>query len=264
MAASPFEPSPPDIAAALVRPDETLEPFGQGRLWVLQKQRGYRFSIDAVILAGLTTLRPGERVIDLGTGCGIIPLILACRYPEAVLVGVESQPALADLAARNVRLNGFSPRITIEARPMQEVQRCLPPASCQVVVSNPPYRPLGAGRLNPQDEKACARHELQGSLATVAAAARYLLPEKGRLSVIYPAWRTVHLLTLLRSHDLEPKILRFIHSRSHTPARLVWVEARRAGGEELLIPPPLVVYQDQRQYTAEMAELLNLAPVKPS
>jgi len=255
--------TPPDISSAVVRPDETLEPFGQGRLWVLQKKRGYRFSVDAVILAGLTILRPGERVIDLGTGCGIIPLIMACRYPEAVLVGVESQASLADLAVRNVRLNGFVPRITIQIGPMQEVRRYLPPASFQVVMSNPPYRPLGAGRLNPQDEKAHARHELQGSLEAVAMAARYLLPEKGRLSVIYPAWRTVHLLTVLRSQGLEPKIMRFIHSRAHTPARLVWVEARRAAGEEIEVPAPLIVYQDHRQYTAEMAALFEL-PCHPS
>lgn len=249
-----------DIPQARPGPDETLEPFGHGRLWVLQKQRGYRFSIDAVLLAGLTELRPGDRVVDLGTGCGIIPLILACRFPQASFVGVESQPTLADLARRNVRLNGLDDRVAILPIAMQEVAQHLPPASCQVVVSNPPYRPLGAGRLNPQDEKALARHEVQGSLAAVAQAARYLLPDKGRLAVIYPAWRTVHLLSLLRAHRLEPKTLRFIQARAHSPASLVWVEARHRGREEVQIPPPLIIYEEKGRYTAQMAALFDLHP----
>ncbi len=243
-----------------VHPDETLEPFGQGRLWVLQKKTGYRFSLDAVLLAGLTELRSAARVMDLGTGCGIIPLILACRFPSLSLVGVESQASLADLAARNVRLNGLTAQIAILATAMQDLPGQVPPASFDVVVSNPPYRPLGAGRLNPQTEKAIARHELQGSLAAVAQAARYLLPEKGRLVLIYPAWRTVHLLSLLRSQRLEPKFLRFIHSRPGEPACLVWVEARHGGGEEVQVLPPLIIYEAPQRYSAEMAALLELAP----
>ncbi len=249
--------TPPLVA---VPPDETLEPFGQGRLWMLQKKNGYRFSLDAVLLAGLAELRPGDRVMDLGTGCGIIPLILACRFPQVSLVGVESQTSLADLAVRNVHLNGLAERITILTAAMQDLPGQLPPASFEVVMSNPPYRPLGTGRLNPQTEKALARHELQGSLAAVAQAARYLLPNKGRLLLIYPAWRTVHLISLLRAQRLEPKTLRFIHSRSGEPARLVWVEARHGGREEVHILPPLVIYEAPQQYTAAMAALLDLAP----
>lgn len=240
-----------------VPPDETLEPFGQGRLWVLQKKAGYRFSLDAVLLAGLTELRPGDRVVDLGTGCGIISLILACRFPQVSLVGVEAQPSLADLAERNVQLNGLAERITILTATMQDLPGHLPPAACDVVVSNPPYRPLGAGRLNPRTEKAIARHELQGSLAAVAQAARYLLPDKGRLLLIYPAWRTVHLISLLRAQRLEPKTLRFIHSRVGEPACLVWLEARHGGREEVHILPPMVIYEAPPRYTAEMAALLD-------
>lgn len=243
-----------------VYPDETLDTFGQGRLWVLQKKAGYRFSLDAVLLAGLVELQPGARVMDLGTGCGIIPLILACRFPQVSLVGVESQVALADLANRNVHLNGLAERITILETAMQDLTGHIPPASFDVVVSNPPYRPLGAGRLNPQTEKAIARHELQGSLAAVAQAARYLLADKGRLFLIYPAWRTVHLLSLLRAERLEPKILRFIHSRPGEPACLVWVAARHGGREEVSILPPLVIYEAPPRYTAEMAALLNFGP----
>lgn len=237
--------------------DETLEPFGRGRLWVFQKKQGYRFSLDAVLLAGLTNLRAGERVVDLGAGCGIVSLILANRFPDSSLVGVESQPTLASLAERNVLVNGLAGRVGILAGEMQNLPGHFPPKSFEVAVSNPPYRPLGSGRLNPVAEKAIARHELHGSLEVVVQTANYLLPSGGRLALIYPAWRLVHLCCLLRSHHLEPKILRFIHSRAGEEAKLVWVEARKSGREELKVVPPLLVYQQQGRYTAEMEEIFS-------
>jgi tRNA1Val (adenine37-N6)-methyltransferase len=240
-----------------VPPDETCEPFGQGRLWVFQKKQGYRFSLDAVLLAGLTELRTDDRVADLGAGCGIVSLILACRFPQCLLVGVESQPTLAALAQRNVLENGLAGRIEILAEEMQNLPRHFPRESFAVVVSNPPYRPLGSGRLNPVAERAIARHELQGSLELAAQTADYLLPVGGRLALIYPAWRLVHLCWVLRSHRLEPKSLRLIHSRPGEEARLVWLEARKSGREELKILPPLMVYESQDRYSAEMEELFR-------
>ena len=195
--------------------------------------------------------------MDLGAGCGIVSLILACRFPHCSLVGVESQPALAALAERNALLNGLAGRVAIIADEMQNLPQHFPPGSFEVVVSNPPYRPMGSGRLNPVAERAIARHELHGSLDLVAQTANYLLPARGRLALIYPAWRLVHLCVLLRSHHLEPKTLRLIHSRPGEEARLVWVEARKGGREELKILPPLMVYQSQGGYTAEMEELFS-------
>ncbi len=238
-----------------ISPDETLEPFGQGRLWVFQKKQGYRFSLDAVLLAGLTDLRAGERVMDLGAGCGIVSLLLACRFPNSLLVGVESQPTLASLAERNVRANGLAGRVEIMAGGMQDLPQHFPPESFDMAVSNPPYRPLGSGRLNPLAEKAIARHELHGSLELVAQTANYLLPPGGRLALIYPARRLVHLCCRLRSHRLEPKTLRLIHSRAGEEAKLVWLEARKGGREELKILPPLLVYQSQGRYTAEIEKI---------
>lgn len=238
-------------------PDETLEPFGQGRLWLFQKKQGYRFSLDAVLLAGLTSWRPPEKIMDLGAGCGIVSLILARRFPGASVVGVECQPDLADLARRNVLLNGLSKQVHIRALAMQDLPRHYPPAAFDLLVSNPPYRPVGAGRLNPDSQKAIARHELQGSLEVVAHSAAYLLPPRGRLAVLYPAWRLVHLCTVLRSHRLEPKTLRLIHSRPGEEACLVWLEARRNGREELKVLPPLVIYQTPGEYTGEMHRIFN-------
>jgi tRNA1(Val) A37 N6-methylase TrmN6 len=238
--------------------DETLEPFGRGRrLWVLQKKCGYRFSLDAVLLAGLTYLRPGDRVADLGAGCGIVSLILACRFSHCSFVGIERQPSLASLAERNILLNNLTGQIHIKAKEMQNLRGHFPPQSFSAVVSNPPYRPLGSGRLNPIAEKASARHELHGSLESVAATADYLLPPGGRLAIIYPAWRLTHLCWVLRSYRLEPKAMCLIHSRPGEEAKLVWVEARKDGGEELKILPPLMVYASEGGYSTEMEEFFS-------
>jgi tRNA1Val (adenine37-N6)-methyltransferase len=227
-------------------------------LWLLQEKHGYRFSLDAVLLAGLTTIRPGERVIDLGTGCGIILLLLACRFSDCTLTGVEFQSTLARLAEKNVRLNELTERVRIIQADVRTLPPHFPPGSFEVVLSNPPYRPLASGRLNPITEKAIARHELSGSLKTVAEAAHYLLAHGGRFYLIYPAWRLVTLCWTLRNHGLEPKTLRLVHSWDGEPASLVWAEARKGGGEELQILPPLIIYHPNGQYTPELEALFQL------
>ena len=246
------------MATALTLPDETCEPFAQGRLRLLQKRRGYRFSLDAVLLAGLVNLSGRESVIELGTGCGIISLLLARRYPDLKLTAVELQPRLADLARRNVILNDLSDQITILEADMAALSRIFPAGAFAVCISNPPYRPLTSGRLNPDPEKAVARHEVKGSLATVVQAAAHLLPTGGRLALIYPAWRLAHLLITLRTRHLEPKKLLCVHSRPGEAAKLVYVEARHGGREELKILPPLVIYREDGRYTPELEQLLTL------
>lgn len=241
-------------------PDETCEPFAQGQLQLLQKKRGYRFSLDAVLLAGLVELNGQETVLELGAGCGIVSLLLARRYPGVHLTAVELQPQLADLARRNVLLNDLASQITILEADMTALPRQFPAGAFSVCISNPPYRPVASGRLNPNPEKAVARHELKGSLATVVQVAAQLLPAGGRLALIYPAWRLVHLLTTLKTGHLEPKKLVFIHSRQGEEAKLVFVEARQGGREALNILSPLVIYQEDGRYTPEVDRLLTLPP----
>jgi tRNA1Val (adenine37-N6)-methyltransferase len=213
-----------------------------------------------VLLAGLTDLRPGDRVIDLGTGCGIILLLLACRHPQSTFVGLECQDSLVELARKNVAINSLAPQVDILPGDMRSLPPELPPGAFDVVLSNPPYRPLGAGRLNPNSEKAIARHELRGSLETVAQAAASLLRVGGRLSVIYPVWRLATLFMVLRQHKLEPKAFRMIHSRAGEDAVLAWIEARKEGGEELRGLPPLFIYAADGGYTPEVQVFLEAAP----
>ena len=136
-----------------VLPDETIDTMFQGKLKVIQKRKGYRFSLDAIILARMAPVSPGDRVIDLGTGCGIIPLILAKSTEVKKIIGVEIQEELADIALRNVRLNGLSDIITIQKEDLKNISSFYPPGSFDCVLTNPPFRELDTGRLNPQKQK---------------------------------------------------------------------------------------------------------------
>ena len=194
-----------------------------GRLRVIQSGRGYRFSSDAVLLAEFVSTRAGDLVVDLGTGCGIIPLVLLLTRPLRHAVGLEIQPDLAGQAFRNARLNGLAHRMSVIQGDLRHPP--IAPFSADVVICNPPYRQTATGRINPNLQRAIARHELLASLDDILGASRRLLREGGRLAVIYAAVRLVDLLIRMRGFGLEPKRIRLIH-----PAPESGCETRSGGG----------------------------------
>jgi tRNA1Val (adenine37-N6)-methyltransferase len=234
-------------------PEETFDTLFDGRLKIRQKKEGYRFSIDALLLSHFAELRPKDRVIDLGTGCGVIPLILIFRRKAEAVIGVEVQPSLAELARQNVSLNRFSSKIEIWERDFKDLAGERGIFDC--VLCNPPYRRRGSGRVNPQEEKALARHEINATLEDVLQAAHHLLKNKGRFCSIYPASRTADLFQGLRRFHLEPKRVQFVHSRSQEDARLVLVEALKEGKTQIKVLSPFILYDSQNQYTVQGREL---------
>ena len=221
--------------------DQTLDTFFGGSLRVLQKKGGYRFSVDAVLLSQFSKIRKNEKVMDLGTGCGILPLLLSQTTKAHSFVGVEIQKELADLAKKNVRLNHLQDRVSILQKDFRDLKDTYPPGSFDVVLSNPPYRKYRTGRVNPAMEKAIARHEIKGTLEDLISIASYLLPPKGRCYVIFPALRTVDLLVVLRSQRLEPKRLQFVHPRSEENAKFILSESIKESGVELKVMDPLIL-----------------------
>jgi tRNA1Val (adenine37-N6)-methyltransferase len=236
-------------------PDESLDPLFHGKLLFIQKQNGYRFSMDAVILAKLTIAGKGDRVLDLGAGCGVIPLILSLDSRCGPLVGVEVQPDLVELARRNVLLNDRQESISILHMNLKDIKEHLEAGSFDVVVSNPPFGTPGTGRISPRPQRAVARHEIEASLEDVLEAAFYALKTGGRLFVIYPASRLVRLICGLKKRSLEPKTLRMVHAREGSEAQLAVIHAAKGGGEELTVLKPLYVYNVSGEYTAEMEDI---------
>ncbi len=237
-----------------IREGEVLDGLLDGRLQVLQKKRGYRFSVDALLLAHFVRLRRGDRICDLGTGCGVLPLLLAGRRPGIRAVGIELQAELADLARRNAVLNGLADRIEILPGDIRNIKSLLPRSSFDTVVSNPPYRRARSGRVNPDSEKAAARHEIKGTIEDFIRAARFLLKPDGRAFFIYAAVRSVEILARMRAAGIEPKRLRLVHDDRNAPGAFVLIEGRCGGGEELKVEPPLFL-RDESGSTEEMKRL---------
>jgi len=224
-------------------PDETFDTFFDGKVQVLQKQRGYRFSVDAVLLSRFIRIGKNEKAIDLGTGCGILPLLLSQMTTVDSLVAIEIQKELADLAEKNVILNHLEDRISILHQDFRDLRNTFPAGSFDVAFSNPPYRKRFTGRTNPSIEKAIARHEIKATLDDLISIASYLLTSKGRCYLIYPASRAVDLMVTLRGKRLEPKRMQWVHPSRDEEAKFVLVEALKTTGVELKIMKPLILTQ---------------------
>ena len=235
----------------------TTDTFFNGRIKVKQDRGGYRFSIDAILLAGQAAPRPEDKVVDLGTGCGIISLIMAYRNPGIMVYAVEVQAELARLALTNVRDNRLQDRIIVLDTDMKTIKPDKTAGPVDLVVCNPPYRRTDSGRINPNQQRAIARHELMADLQDVIACSRRILKTTGRLVTIYAAERTADILYQMRAVSLEPKYVRTIHSDARSEAKLVLVEGTKDGNPGLKIAPPLILYQENGDYTDEVQRMFE-------
>ncbi len=229
-----------------------------GKLILYQPQKGYRFSIDSLLLANFVNLRPLEKAVDLGAGCGVISIITAMRYHKAFIIGLEIQPRLLACFSQNILENHISDRIFAVMGDIRYPP--FSPSSFDVVFTNPPFRSPKTGRLSPNEEERLARHEILVTLDDVLIAARTLLKERGRFFIIYPANRLATLLTKARQLSLEPKRLQIVYSYPGDEARLVLMEAVKGAGEELKVLPPFFIYKHPSgSYTSEAEKLFVLS-----
>jgi tRNA1Val (adenine37-N6)-methyltransferase len=226
-----------------------------GQMICRQHRKGYRFSVDAVLLAHFCRPKPRARVLDLGCGCGVIGLILCHRFTEVQVMGLELQPGLAALAHSNVLANALQARFTVQQADLRTIHEAVAPESFDLVLSNPPYYSPQQGRISQGTELALARHELSASLEELLAASAFAVKNRGVFCCIYPAERLDKMLHLLRQQRLSPKRLQPVYSYpGASRARLVLLEAIKNGGEGLHLLPPLYVYQEKNgPYSSELA-----------
>jgi tRNA1Val (adenine37-N6)-methyltransferase len=231
-----------------ISPDETLDVLCSEKLKLIQRKKGYRFSIDSLFLANFIHLRKHERLLDVGTGCGIIPIYLSIMGCPNPLVGIEIQEELFNLAVRNQALNACDNVHFIRG----DVGSFRFPHGFHAVVSNPPYIRENTGRKSPTMERLLARHESLLKMPTLLdIASSSLLGKKGRLYIISPVSRVAEVLAEARVRGLEPRRLRFIHSREGEPARLFLLECMQEGGAEVKVEKPLYVFSENG-YTEEV------------
>jgi tRNA1Val (adenine37-N6)-methyltransferase len=238
------------------REEFTVDTLLRGRVTLLQPVRGFRSSLDPVLLAGFLA-PPFGKFLDIGCGTGALSFLLLAGDPGASGVAVELQPALARLAAEGCERNGFAARLRVITGDVRGVGRQVSAARFDVVATNPPFHPLGTGQVPPDDARALAHHEVSLSLPEwLSVAARAARPG-GRVAVIFPADRLVELLSEMRERDLSPARLRAVHPLADRPASRVLVEAQRAGRRPLVVEPPLIVHADGERYTAEVRRFLG-------
>jgi tRNA1Val (adenine37-N6)-methyltransferase len=235
--------------------DETLDTIKDVK--IIQAKDGYRFSVDAVLLEDFISAKRLERGIELGTGSGIISILLAKRLKSANITAVEIQDSLSERAERNVELNDLKGKISIFSKDMRELKKEFRTNEFDFVFSNPPFRKPKTGRMSTDEERAIARHEIEISLSDLVSTAAYLLKHNGRFYMIYHPFRLAELVSLLRESRLEPKRMRFVHSRPNEEAKMVLIEAVKGGGIWLKIDPPLYLYEKGNDYTREIREILK-------
>ncbi len=236
---------------------ETVDRVFDGRVAVVQRRDGYRFSLDSLLLARFVEVRGSARIVDLGAGNGVVALSLAVLHEGVEVVGVELQEAMVDRARRGVDLNGVGGRVRMVTADVRGLDKESASGSFDVAVCNPPYRPRRSGRVNPDAERLLARHEVEGGLADFLRTGASLLRYRGRMCLVYPAERAVELFSGMRGHGLEPRRVRFVHSFADAPATLVLAEGVKGARTGLTVAPPLVIYRGEDEYTDETAGLLK-------
>jgi tRNA1Val (adenine37-N6)-methyltransferase len=236
---------------------------GAWRLTLCQGTGGYRFSLDAFLLADFVSATAHGPLLDLGTGCGVVALLLARRFPQSYIVGLELQTSLVAVARQNVLGNALEHQVAIVQADARGAHHLFPPGAFGTVVCNPPYRTVSSGRLNPNPEKAMARHELTLTLLQLVQACRHVLAHGGLLTMVYHPSRLSELCGRLEAARLRLRRLRLVHSTSQAPASLVLVEAIQGGRDALTVLPPLYVYESRGRYTAEMQAIFQGRAVGP-
>ena len=229
--------------------NEKIEDLEDKRLKIIQAKDSYRFSVDSILLLNFIRLKNYEKIIDLGTGSGIIPLLLFGKKKGLSIYGIEIQKDLADMARRSVELNKLQNGITIIQEDFRNLKNNFKNQQFDVVVSNPPYISMGQGKINPSINKAIARHEIKGDLEDMISVSNYLLKNKGRIYLIYRSAKLIKLVITLKRYGIEPKVIKLIHPRPGENANLVLLEGIKSGKEELKIEDPIFLYSNKKMET---------------
>lgn len=221
-----------------LHPREIVESLGTYQLKVIQNRDSYCFSLDSLLLAQFIKVKSKEKVIDLGTGCGIIPLLIYQPQKNIIIYGVEIQEKLASLARRSVSLNNLEKYIFILQEDIKNLKEKFSAESFDIVTVNPPYIPSGRGKSSSNSEQLIARHELNIDIDAIIKMSSHLLKKGGRLYLIHRADTLISIITTLKKYYLEPKVLQFIYTKKGMQAKRFLLEARKDGGAELKVLTP--------------------------
>ena len=243
------------MTESLLKPGERLDDLQRNGLHIIQHPRAFRFGMDAVLLSGFARVKDGGTVLDMGTGTGIIPILLEAKTGASHLTGLEIQADSADMARRSVALNGLEEKIDIVQGDIREAAGLFPAASFDVVTCNPPYMAGGHGLTNPEAPKAIARHEVKCTFEDVAAQAAGLLKPGGNFFLVHRPFRLAEIMVTLTRYKLEPKRMRLVYPFADKEPNMVLLEANRGGRSRMTVERPLIVYREPGIYTDEIYDI---------
>lgn len=238
-----------------LKENERIDDLQRNHLRIIQKTDGFCFGMDAVLLSGFAAVKPGERVLDLGTGTGIIPILLSAKTEGEYFTGLEIQEEIAGMAKRSVSMNGLEEKIEIVNGDIKEASRIFGAASFDVVTTNPPYMNDAHGLKNPTEVKAISRHEVLCTLEDVVREGAKVLKHGGRMYMVHRPHRLIEILNTMTKYRLEPKRMKLVHPFRDKEANMVLIEAVRGGGAWMKVEPPVIVYKEPGVYSEEIYDI---------
>lgn len=237
-----------------LKPGERIDDLQRNGCHIIQNSEKFSFGMDAVLLSGFAAVKAGERVLDMGTGTGIIPVLLEAKTEGEHFTGLEIQKESADMARRSVLLNGQEKKISVVEGDIKEAVRLFGASSFDVVTVNPPYMPAGGGMVNPDAPKAIARHEILCTLEDVVREGAGVLREGGRMYMVHRPRRLAELMETMKKYRMEPKRMKFVHSFANKEANMVLMEAVKGGGRQLIVEAPVIIFKSHGVYLEEIKE----------
>ena len=241
-----------------LKENERIDDLEYKGLKIIQNIKGFCFGIDSVLLSDFAkNIRNKATVVDLGTGTGIISLLLCKKTNLKKIYGIEIQEEVAEMANRSIVLNNLQDKFEIIIKNLKDILEDLPQNTIDVIVTNPPYMKINTGAKNEEKKKLISRHEIECTLEDVIEVSYKLLKDKGEFYMIHRAERIVDIMYYLRRYKLEPKILRFVHSKTEKEPNLVLIKAVKNAGKHLKIEKPLIIYNNDGSYTDEILKIYN-------
>lgn len=241
----------------LLKPGERLDDLNRNGYKIIQNEKGFCFGMDAVLLSGFAVIKPNERMIDLGTGTGVIPILLEARSEGMSFTGLEIQEESADMARRSVLYNHLEDKIKICTGDIKDAAEIFGASSYDVVTSNPPYMIGQHGLVNPDSGKAIARHEILCTLDDVVGQAAALLKPRGRFYMVHRPFRLPEIMAVMMKYQLEPKRMRLVYPYADKEPNMVLIEGSLYGNPRMTVEKPLIVYKEKGVYTDEIIDLYN-------
>ncbi|APQ97222.1 tRNA1(Val) (adenine(37)-N6)-methyltransferase [Clostridium botulinum] len=242
----------------IIKEDETLDNLQLKGIHVIQKKQAFRFGIDAVLLANFPTIKNGAKVVDLCSGTGIIPFILAGKTNASNIIGIEIQKEIADMANRSIKYNNLQEKVKFIEGDLKNFKLLKDIEKVDVVTVNPPYKTQGTGIININDKNAISRHEICCTLDDVVKAAKVLLKDKGKLYMIHRPDRIVDIMNVMRKYYIEPKLIRTIHPAVDKAPSMILIEGQKNGGKFLKWDRPLYIYDENNKYTNEVKRIYGI------